>query len=255
MSGHRFFLTGPLAGDGEEYLALSEADLHHAVDVVRVGPGEVIDVVDADSCAWRFRVTKCALDGIVGVVLGAACSAEGARVTLFQGMAKGRKMDTIVRQAVEVGVEEIVPVVFARSVARVREDDAVRRVARFERIAEAAAKQSKRSRVPRIGGVVSSAEACRMLSEYDGAVMLWEGSDGPGIEEAIRGRQGEETKLRVALVVGPEGGMTSEEAIAFEGAGAVSASLGKGILRTETAAVVGLGLLVHALGGLGRSRE
>ena len=253
MSAHRFFLASPLADDADGALPLSAADLHHAVDVLRLRAGEEIDVVEPDGRVWRLRVTEASRRGVFGARMGEVAALDSPRVTLFQGVAKGEKMDDIVRQAVEIGAEEIVPVLTARCVVQL---DAAKRAARGERwrrVALAAAKQAKRASVPAVSDPVSLADALSLLTAFDGAVVLWEESDGEGVAEAVR-RCASSLQSRVALIVGPEGGLAAEEVAALQAIGATTASLGPTILRTETAAVVALALAIGALGGLGNAR-
>jgi 16S rRNA (uracil1498-N3)-methyltransferase len=251
MSAHRFFLTGPLAGKVESLLPLSADDVHHAVDVLRVRVGEQIDVVEPGARVWRVAVTQVGADGVHGSVLREIPAVASPHVTLFQGVAKGDKMDAIVRQATEVGAEQIVPVLTARSVVQLDARKRADRGERWRRVAQAAAKQAKRTSVPGVSDPTTLREASGELAGYDGIIVVWEESaGGPGIDAAVRSLAlGAEP--RIAIVVGPEGGLTAEEVEAFEALGAVSATLGPTILRTETAAVVALSLVVFALGGLG----
>jgi 16S rRNA (uracil1498-N3)-methyltransferase len=250
MSAHRFFLTGPLTGRRACTLPLSEADVHHAVDVLRLRVGELVDVVTPDGRVWRVEVTEVARRGVEAVPLEELPAAFVPRVTLFQGVAKGDKMDDIVRQAVEVGAEQIVPVLMARSIVQLDARKRADRGERWRRVALAAAKQAKRTSVPIVSDPVRLRDAIAMLGEYDGAVVLWEESDGVGIAHAVRACA-PSPDSRIAIVVGPEGGLAAEEVAALEAVGARTASLGPTILRTETAAVVGLALAIGALGGLG----
>jgi 16S rRNA (uracil1498-N3)-methyltransferase len=253
MSAHRFFLTGPLARDDARLLPLSESDAHHAVNVLRLRAGEVIDVVEPDTHVWRVRVEETGPDGVRASVIEPVALAPQPRVTLFQGVAKGEKMDLIVRQAVEVGAEQIVPVLTARSVVQLDARKRSLRTERWRRVAEAAAKQAKRVVIPRIADAVNLRDALPMLSDYDAVIVLWEECVDVGIEAAIGARASSED-ARIALVVGPEGGLSAEEVESLRTIGAISATLGPSILRTETAAVVALALAVSALGGLGGSR-
>jgi 16S rRNA (uracil1498-N3)-methyltransferase len=253
MSAHRFFLASPLADDADVALGLSTADVHHAVDVLRLRIGEEIDVVEPDGRVWRLRVTEASRRGVFATRIAPVAAVDSPRVTLFQGVAKGEKMDDIVRQAVEIGAEQIVPVLTARCVVQL---DAAKRVARGERwrrVALAAAKQAKRTGVPPVSDPVSLSDALPLLSAFDGAVVLWEESVGEGVAEAAR-RCATSPQARVALIVGPEGGLAAEEVAALQAIGATTASLGPTILRTETAAIVALALAIGALGGLGNTR-
>jgi 16S rRNA (uracil1498-N3)-methyltransferase len=254
MSAHRFFLTEPLAAGAESLFALSAADVHHAVDVLRLRVGEQIDVVEPGARVWRVAVTQLGADGVRGSVLREIPVVASPHVTLFQGVAKGEKMEAIVRQATEVGAERIVPVLTARSVVQLDARKRVDRGERWRRVAQAAAKQAKRTSVPGVADPITLSEAGGELAGYDGIIVVWEEcpGTGPGIDAAVRSiAPGPDS--RIAIVVGPEGGLTAEEVEALQALGAVSATLGPTILRTETAAVVALSLAVFVLGGLGGS--
>ena len=254
MSAHRFFLTAKLPSDPELALPLSEDDLHHAASVLRLREGETVDVVAPDERVWRGRVARATKRGVWATDFTEVAVARVPRVTLFQGVAKGEKMDAIVRQAVEIGAEEIVPVLTARSVVQLDPRKAAQRAERWRRVATAAAKQAKRTSVPAVADPVRLRDALPLLAGYDGAVVLWEESGGSGISEAVR-RCGLGDDARIALFVGPEGGLGAGEVAALEAMGATTASLGPTILRTETAAIVALALAIGALGGLGESRD
>ena len=253
MSAHRFFLMSQLPADTGQPLPLSEADVHHAVDVLRLRVGEAIEVVTPDERVWRASVTKATRHGVFAAAVEEVVGGKPPRVTLFQGVAKGENMDDIVRQAVEIGAEEIVPVLTARSVVQLDRRKAAQRAERWRRVATAAAKQAKRTIVPPVADPVRLRDALPLLSAYDGAVVLWEESGGLGIADAVRGCAAS-PDARIAVLVGPEGGLAAEEVAAMEAIGATTASLGPTILRTETAAIVALALAIGALGGLGETR-
>jgi 16S rRNA (uracil1498-N3)-methyltransferase len=258
MSFHRFFLTGPLPGGvAARPLPLSAADVHHAANVLRVKAGETIEVVEPNGAAWRVQVSAVGSQAIEGDLLGrieGATEAELPSVTLFQGVAKGEKMDDVVRQAVEIGAAAIVPVITSRSVVKLDADKRVARGERWRRIAESAAKQAHRNRVPEVSDPVGFAEATCLLGDFDCAIVLWEESSGAGIAELLARPAGAERPRTVALFVGPEGGLTTAEVETLVAAGALVATLGPSVLRTETAALVALALAVHELGGLGSAR-
>jgi 16S rRNA (uracil1498-N3)-methyltransferase len=252
---HRFFLSGPWPVLPGEPLPLSAADQHHAVRVLRLRAGEIIELVGPDGDVASAEVVSADDGGVVATVVGAV---EGAnqvlpRVTLFQGVAKGDKMDDIVRQAVEVGAEAIVAMVTSRTIVKLDAAKRASRGERWRRIARSAAEQSKRSSVPQVSDPVTLAEAIEQLASFDRVVVLWEQSSGLGLAEALVG-VGADSGARVALVVGPEGGLSANEVDALAQAGAVVASLGPTVMRTETAAVVSLALAMGALGGMGGTK-
>lgn len=254
MSAHRFFLVEPLrAVAGQRVvLPLSPADAHHAVNVLRIKPGEPIEVVEPDaSAAWRVRVDTAKDAVIAGEVLERLERLRHPRVTLVQGVTKGEKMDAIVRQAVEVGADEIVPVVTDRSVVKLDERKRRERGERWRRVAKAAAEQSRRFEIPEVRDPASLRDVLPLLAEHDAVVVLWEDAEGAGVSAALESWVlGPD--VRVAVVVGPEGGLSAEEVALLEGIGARTASLGHTILRAETAALVALVLTLDGLGGLAR---
>lgn len=250
MSLHRFFLTGPLPTTAVEPLPLSDADSRHAASVLRITPGEEIEVVEPGGQAWRVRVTLAGARAMHAERIEALATHERPDVTLFQGVAKGEKMDGVVRQAVEVGAEAIVPVFTSRTVVRLVGRKALERTERWRRVAASAAKQAHRERVPGVADPVDLRRALELLRAFDCAIVLWEEHEGCGISQALASCA-LDPGARIALVVGPEGGLSAEEVSALREAGAVTASLGPDILRTETAAVVALALAIHELGGLG----
>ncbi len=252
MSAHRFFLTAPLpASSGPVALPLSAADLHHAASVLRVRAGEQIEAVEpgADS-AWLVRVVEVSPAALIAEPVERLVAVHHPHITLVQGVAKGEKMDAIVRQAVEVGATEVVPVLTQRSVVRL---DGAKRAAkgeRWRRIAESAAKQAHRIRVPLVHDPLPLAEAYPLLAEHDGVVVLWEDAAGTGLKAAVESWV-RSADARIALVVGPEGGLSHDEVDALAARGARVVTLGPGILRTETAAVVAVALLAYEFGALG----
>lgn len=246
MALHRFFAEGPVPARGP--LPLDAPALHHLRDVLRLGAGDEVIVV-GQGVAWRVRLTSVAevAEGERFEQLPAQCL---PRVALVQGLAKGEKMDDVVRQATEIGVSRIVPLAAERSVVKLDPAKAAARVERWRRIAAEAAQQSQRADVPAVDALVRAAELPGVLA---GSVVLvcWEDAPGaPGIAAALAHLAPRED-AEVAVVVGPEGGLTAAEVRALTAGGATVVTLGATVLRTETAGVVAAALAVHARGGLG----
>ena len=143
-------------------------------------------------------------------------------------------MDWIVQKCTEAGVSKIVPVSFSRCVARWDGKDAAKKQARFQRIAAEAAKQSGRAITPEIGLPVTVKQLCGAMSEYELTLVPWEEERGNGIRAKWQGQK------NVAVVIGPEGGISPEEMEQMRSAGAVSVTLGPRIFRTETAGLAAL---------------
>ncbi len=250
MSLHRFFLAAALpSGLGAStVLPLAPDDLHHAKSVLRVHGGEELEAVDPDGGVWRVRVESATRDSLVVVPLAYAEPTGRRRpwITLVQGVAKGEKMDSIVRQAVEVGADEIVPVLSERCVVKLEEGRRAERALRWQRIAKSAAEQAHRTAVPVVHLPAPLHPAGQAFAAVDAVVVLWEDEHATSLAEALAPWRGR-ADARVTLVVGPEGGLSAGEVEALRATGAAVATLGGTILRTETAAVVAVALAVHEL--------
>lgn len=250
MALHRFFaeigdIELPAHGAGP--LPLANADVHHVRDVLRLSPGEEIVLV-VDGSAKRVLLSEVA-EQVHGEVLGEVEAFRLPRVTLVQGLAKGEKMDDVVRQVTELGVSRIIPFAAERSVVKLDGARAASRVERWRRIASEAAKQAQRTDVPSVRAVTELADLAPMLASSL-VLVCWEDADqAPGIATAIPPELDDETD--VAVVVGPEGGLTPFEVKTLASAGATIVSMGGTILRTETAGVVASALVLYARGALG----
>ncbi len=161
MSRSRFFLVSELPAGSPVVLPLSPADQHHASRVLRVVAGEEIDVVEPSGAIWRVRVLRVSEDGISVERISELPASLHPHVGLFQGVAKGDKMDLIVRQAVEVGASEIVPVLMSRSVVRLDPGKRNERGERWRRVARASAEQARRAAVPVVSDPVEFSQRCR----------------------------------------------------------------------------------------------
>jgi len=250
VAGHRFFLEGPLPESGS--LPLSTADLHHLRDVLRLGLDDSIAAVGDDGSAAIMRLTSVAGESVSAEIVERLPESVVPRVVLVQGLAKGEKMELVIRQATELGIERIVPLSTSRSVVRLDPEKAAGRAERWRRIAAEAAKQSQRTSVPTIANVTGILGLADALDDVSCTLVAWEDADGAaGIGETLAAAD-LAPRDAVAIVVGPEGGLSSEEVATLVAAGAKVVSLGSTVLRTETAGVVAAALVLYERGGLGR---
>lgn len=248
MSAHRFFTSTVLDWHvGQQVSApFTAEDLHHAANVLRLAAGETIEVAEVTGArCWALRVDDVSPDAIIGTVRREVAAVALPRVTLVQGIAKGEKMDLIVRQAVEIGCEAVIPVLTERSVVRLDASKRAAKAQRWQRIARSAAEQAHRASIPTVFEPLDFAAFVRSAAEYEHVVVLWEESGPAYIDEVVERWQ--TVTGSVALVVGPEGGLSAAEVDALAEVGADVATLGPSVLRTETAAAVGSALLINAL--------
>jgi 16S rRNA (uracil1498-N3)-methyltransferase len=208
-----------------EVLRLSVEEGHHVHKVLRGRPGDRLEVVDG---AGRLFVAEL-LGGSEATILEERPNAgeDEGEVVLYQAVPKGRHMDLVVEKATELGVSRIVPLSTERSVVRVSEGDGKAR--RWRRVAEAAARQSLRLRIPEVSEIVSFSKAAREAGET--GVLLHNEAELPPLEYVVPGPA-------VGLFVGPEGGFGNGELAIAREAGFSLASLGPYRLRSETAGIV-----------------
>ncbi len=286
MSLPHFFLTDQVIADEPDQvfaLALDRDDAKHA-RVLRLAAGEHLAAIDA--AGYYFECEIVAFDEALPLVkVAQRLDAPQAfpQVCLVQGLAKGDKMETVIRHATELGVSRFIPFAAARSIMKVDARKAGAKVARWQAIAKSAAMQSGQTRLPQVAAPMGLKELARELRDFDAVLICWE--EAPGtclISEALdcvaeragagdgtggaaagagagaataEGSSGEAAAPapRVAVVVGPEGGLASHEVDALLAANdhAHLVTLGSSILRTETAGVVAPALVLYELGQMG----
>ena len=227
-------------------------DVNHIKNVLRMQQGEEIAVSNGeDGKEYRCGIEELKEDEIIctlrfvkedGVELP-------SKIYLFQGLPKADKMELIVQKAVELGVYEIIPVATKRAVVKLDEKKAKSKIARWQTISEAAAKQSKRRIVPEIHGVMSFKEAVNYAKEMSVKFVPYELAEG--MEKTRELISGLKPGQDIAIFIGPEGGFEeSEISLALEN-GIEPITLGKRILRTETAGFTVLSWIMYQLEGIG----
>ncbi|MBX5484566.1 MAG: 16S rRNA (uracil(1498)-N(3))-methyltransferase [Myxococcaceae bacterium] len=225
-----------------------EGERHHYLSrVLRVKPGDAVEVFDGRGHAWNATVAAVDEDA-VELALGPAREAAPAsrRVTVIQGLPKGDKLEWIVEKATELGAYAIAPVRCERSIVKLDAARSEKKRERWQKIAEEAARQCRRSEVPKVLPVMSLEEAARTAAGSGALLILDEEERTRRLSEALPS-----SDAPVALVVGPEGGLSREEIQRLILLGGVPVTLGDYILRTETAALAALSVLRHRDGQLG----
>ena len=240
-----FFVT-PSQVDGT-FIYIEGSDVNHMKNVLRMRVGESVTVSDGNN-----RKYVCRVDGYEeGRVRLCICEEEeqdtelASRIYLFQGLPKQEKMELIVQKCVELGIYQIVPVAMKRCVVKLDAKKAAKKVERWNAIAESAAKQAGRGVIPEVLPVMSYREALAMAKELDVVLLPYELAEG--MAETKRLIQSIRPGQSVGIFIGPEGGFEKEEVELAEAEGARAISLGKRILRTETAGLAILSVLMFHL--------
>ncbi|HBP39110.1 MAG TPA: 16S rRNA (uracil(1498)-N(3))-methyltransferase [Clostridiales bacterium] len=242
----RFFLEACL-DPAADTLQLAGADFHHIRDVLRLGPGDELIVCDGTRSDLRCRIRRFTAAAVELTVeeRQANHTEPSYRAILYQGLAKGDKMDTIVQKAVELGVFKIVPVICRRSVARPDENSLDRKLARWNRIAAEAAKQCGRGQQPKVARPLEFAAAVGAAATADICLIPWENERGRSLRQELETAAADKPQPEISLLIGPEGGFAAEETGLAFAAGIRPVTLGRRILRTETAGAAALAMLIY----------
>lgn len=231
----------------ENYILIDGDDVKHLRNVLRIRPGERIIMSSGENIDYYCVVSDIEEDKIIASI--ESIDKEGrelpVRIYLFQGLPKGDKMEFIIQKAVELGAHEIIPVAMKRSVVKLDSKKSESKVKRWNLIAESAAKQSKRSVLPLVNDVMTFKQAAEYAKKLDIVLMPYECADGmQSTKELINSiRPGQS----VGIFIGPEGGFDGEELTAAHDNKFSIITLGKRILRTETAGMMLLSVLMYNL--------
>lgn len=243
---YRFFVSPDQIGD--KSIVITGSDVKHIRSVLRMRPGEEIRICTGeDDRDFKCRIAEVREDEVEAEILWTEhTQAElPSKITLFQGLPKSDKMELIIQKAVELGAFQVVPVMMQRCIVKLTDSKAQARVKRWNAISESAAKQSKRMLIPQVTDVLSFREAVRAAGELDCILLPYEcAQDMEHTREILR--QIEPGKS-IGIFIGPEGGFEPDEVKMLEEAGAQTITLGRRILRTETAGMTLLSALMIML--------
>lgn len=239
----RVFLPVPEIGTG--HISITGDNARYLTTVLRCRPGDPIMLSDRSLRSYPGRIITAARKEVTVEITGPgtySAAESPLRTRLLQGVLKGDKMDLVIQKATELGVSEIIPVITERS--QVRE---TRKAERWQKIAVEASRQSGRASIPVVHGPLDIRSIFSGRQESTGGIIFWE-QGGETLSTVIGRFRGHKT---VELFTGPEGGFSEEEVRIAEEKGFSRATLGRRILRAETAAIVALGIVQYQLGDLG----
>ena len=242
---HRFFIQHSQIQGSRLYV--EGTDVNHIKNVLRMKRGDQVMVSDGEGMQYLCALESFA-DGLVWFEIVDTWKENrelSSKLYLFQGLPKSDKMELIIQKATELGVYEVVPVVTGRTVVRLDEKKAQKKTARWNAIAESAAKQSGRSRIPRVREAMTFSEALASAGELDVLLIPYEKAEG--MEATRQVIEGIRPGQSVGIFIGPEGGFEEAEVEQAVALGAAPVTLGRRILRTETAVFVMLSMLLYHL--------
>lgn len=242
---YQFFVDD--AQIGKEFITITGSDVNHIKNVLRMKPGEKIRVSNQKGQDYFCSIIELGDDFVQADILDseAANTELSSKIYLFQALPKGDRMETVIQKAVELGVHEIIPVAMKYCVVKLDAKKAENKRKRWQAIAESAAKQSKRSLIPVVHEVMSFNEALSYAKECKVNLVPYENERGmEATKEAVLELKKDDT---ISVMIGPEGGFSEEEIELVKEENMKIISLGKRILRTDTAAIATLSMLMLQL--------
>ena len=243
----RFFVEPHQIDEEAHQIHITGSDVNHISNVLRMKTGEELWISDGSKYEYRCTIESFEPDE---VLLHIVYSQEPeyelpCRIYLFQGLPKADKMELIIQKAVELGAYEIIPVETKRCVVKLDGKKSAKKTARWQQIAESAAKQSKRMLIPNVHEVLTFREALKYAESMDVRLVPYELARG--MQETKEFLEGIEPGQSVGIFIGPEGGFEEKEIEAAIEGGAKPITLGRRILRTETAGLAILSVLMFQL--------
>ena len=241
----RFFVTPEQIGD--EYITINDKqDVIHMKNVLRLSLGSEIDISDSSVWEYKSQIVYMDNDEVRARILDKQhFSREPSRkVTLYQSLPKQKKMDEIIQKSIELGVSHIIPVFTTRSLIDPK-TDMDKKLQRWQKISAETVKQCQRGHVPKIGDPLTFKQAAKSLAAYDLVIFPYENESDRNIKTCLRHLETDPEKI--AIIIGPEGGFSDDEARMLTENNAHSVSLGKTILRTETAGPAAIAMVMYEL--------
>ena len=226
-------------------IEITDEDVNH----IRT-KGEKIKICDTgNSKNYICEINDISKEEVIcNIIEEVSGEAEGNVILhIYQGLPKADKMELIIQKGTELGVSEFIPVNFKRSIVKISEKDEKKKIDRWQKIAEVAAKQSGRDIIPTIRNIENIKNICNNINEYDIVLVAYELEEQNYIKNELLKIKNNNTNYRIAIVIGPEGGIDEEEINLLKSAGAKIISLGKRILRTETVALQVSSIIMYEL--------
>lgn len=241
----RFFVDPNQIKD--DTIEITGQDVRHIRDVLRLAPNEEVTICDGRGTDYKGVITQVGQEVIMITTLEKAPSSSEpqTKLTLFQSLIKGDKFEWVIQKAIEIGVHEIIPMETAHCVVKIdNPKKTATKVARWNKIAESAAKQSGRGVIPVVLDPVPYARALELSSSMDISCMAYEKEMSTNLKSCLQMAKGK----AVGVLVGPEGGFSEKEVLMAEKANVRCITLGPRILRSETASIVLVSNILYELG-------
>ena len=233
----------------DEKIKIIGEDVKHIANVLRMQIGEQF-LVGNNSTLETFLTEISHIEKdkvVVNIVEKMETQTEpNVEIDLYQGLPKADKMELIIQKTTEIGVSKIIPVDMVRCIVKLDDKDAKKKIERWQKVAEGAAKQSKRGKIPKVENKIKLKDLKSKVNDYDIFLVAYEGENKNSLKEQLRMLNKNE-KYKIGILIGPEGGIDKEEIEMLKGENVKIVTLGKRILRTETAPIVVVSNIIYEL--------
>lgn len=228
-----------------DYIEIIGEDINHIINVLRYKIGDSIDLCDETGIRYETKIVDISNEKILTKVENVLdkTSESPINITLFQGLPKADKFETIIQKATELGVNEIVPVEMKRSIVKLDEKSKERKLDRWQKIAKEAATQSGRNVIPKVSNVVNLKNIVENFEKYDIVLLPYECELENSIKSVLSGVA--KMAKNIAIIIGPEGGFDEQEIDMLNKPNIKRVTLGPRILRTETAGLVTAAMIMY----------
>lgn len=247
----KFFIATDQIKDNK--ITIQNEDVNHIKNVLRAKIGDNIKICDYQTSKdYTCEIVQLEEKNIYCKILKELNSniETNVKVSIFQGIPKSDKMELIIQKSVELGAFDITPVEMKRCVVKLNEKDQIKKIDRWRKISEVAAKQCGRNIIPKVNHIISISELNQKIKEYDLMLVAYENEKENTIKhELLNFKENIEpnTEIKIAIVIGPEGGLEDKDVELLKHNGAKIITLGNRILRTETVALNVLSVIMYEL--------
>lgn len=231
----------------EENAYIEGEDVKHIKDVLRYNINDNIDICDENGIKYITKIINMAKDKISLKILEVSeeTSEPSVNITLFQGLPKADKLEMIIQKCTELGVSEIVPVITERVIVKLDEKSASKKVERWNKIAQEAGKQSGRQKIPKVKNINNLKNLIEILPKYDILLLPYECEKEVTLKSVLRNL--DKNVKNIAIFIGPEGGFSENDLKLLSLPNAKKVTLGPRILRTETAGLATVSMVLYEL--------
>ena len=251
----KFFVESNQIDTENNLIFINGEDVNHIKNVLRCVIGEHIEICEKSDTPSKYvvEIKEISNTEIVCKIVEQVTkdNEPNVKIHIFQGLPKSEKMELIIQKCTELGVQTFNPVDMHRCVVKISGKDEDKKIARWQKIAEVAAKQSCRDIIPKVERKISVKQFASKCDEFDLVLVAYENEDNIFLKNELKKIKENNQKLNIAILIGPEGGITEEEIEIMKNANANIVSLGNRILRTETVAMVISGIILYELGEMG----